>query len=275
MSAAVSSLSSTPAGPLGSDLPVPAPAGAAGGPTWAEAPSLRPGLKLGLLAGVLLGHAALAWWLMSLSPHRQPTPPEAGAISVAWIEPAPEPVAPPEPQPRPPEPQVRPQPQPQPRPRAEVPPPPAQPVPVIATPAVVERAEPAAVSAPPAPAEPAPSPAAVSAVDVAVRPAAPTGPPAEPRLVSKTSVSCYERPEAVYPAASQRLDEQGSGVARLHLDTQGRPSRVELLRSTGYPRLDQAQIKALWAYRCKPYLENGVAMAIRVDQPFSFALDPE
>ena len=47
---------------------------------------------------------------------------------------------------------------------------------------------------------------------------------------------------------------------------------VQVQKSSGYARLDQAAIQAMRQARFRPYTENGIAYPARVDIPFDFVL---
>jgi protein TonB len=104
-------------------------------------------------------------------------------------------------------------------------------------------------------------------------PPAPPPPPAAPRTVSVSEISFLAPPQLDYPLASRRAREQGQARVRVLVDAQGRPQQMELLRSTGFARLDEAALAAVRATRFKPYMENGVAQAVRVVMPLDFELE--
>ena len=65
-------------------------------------------------------------------------------------------------------------------------------------------------------------------------------------------------PEVVYPRLSQRNAETGLVVVRAYVGTTGGNAlSVQLERSTGHDRLDQAALAAVRKARFKPYSENG------------------
>jgi protein TonB len=193
----------------------------------------------------------------------QPQQPEAGeprTLEVSWIAPPAPPapdVAPPPPRPAPTPPAPPPKrtviaaarPAPAPVPFVAAPPEPPAPVPVAVAPA---NPAPAAPPAPPAP---------------------PPPPPAAPRTVSVSEISFLVPPAPEYPFAARRAREQGQVRVRVLVDTQGRPQQPELLRSSGFARLDEAALAAVRATRFKPYMENGVAQTVRVVMPLDFELE--
>ena len=54
----------------------------------------------------------------------------------------------------------------------------------------------------------------------------------------------------VYPAASLRASEEGVVTFRVLVDERGRPLQVDVMKSSGHPRLDEAAKKAVsrWVF---------------------------
>ncbi len=136
------------------------------------------------------------------------------------------------------------QPQPTPQPVASLPP----------SPTAIEA--PPAPPAPPAPA-PEPAPAAVSSA---------------PRAVGIGEMQCSS-PQVNYPSQSRRMGETGKTVVRLNFDDTGKVVKATVANSSGSSRLDQAAVEAAQRIRCKPYVENGRAVAATANQPISFELN--
>ena len=68
------------------------------------------------------------------------------------------------------------------------------------------------------------------------------------------------RVEPVYPAASRRLGEEGTAMFRVLVNPSGRPESVEMLKSSGHPRLDQAALEAIRKWMFNPAKQNGQAV---------------
>ncbi len=165
--------------------------------------------------------------------------------------------APPQPEPRP-EPVQKQRPAPQPRP---------QPV-AIAEPTPAPEAS-AGTSEPPPPAEPLT--AAMSQIEA---PPAPPAPPPPPKIELPSSDAAYlHNPKPAYPALSNRLGEQGTVRIRAYIEVDGTASKAEILKSSGYARLDQAALKAALKWRYVPGKRAGVPEAMWVNVPMSFGLD--
>ena len=75
-----------------------------------------------------------------------------------------------------------------------------------------------------------------------------------------------------YPALSRRRGETGTAYVRFVVGLTGNLENVELKKSSGYDRLDDAALAAVRASACKPYLENGVPIRAAYTQPYQFGL---
>lgn len=194
---------------------------------------------------VLSLHAAALWGLWQ---HRLlPTPNEISTLFVTFI-------APPAPEKKeePKRPPPRPKPVEKPQPRQLV----AE-TPVIA---------PADYVTPPPPPKPAP---------VIEAPIAPPAPPKQVGPVSlggELSVACPERTPPRYPPASRRIGEEGTVVLRVELDETGGVALARVQTSSGHPRLDEAALTAVQAWRCTPATREGRPVRAVALQPFKFVL---
>ncbi|WP_246135601.1 energy transducer TonB, partial [Pararhodospirillum oryzae] len=139
-----------------------------------------------------------------------------------------------------------PPPDPPPEPEPEPPPPEPAPPPPVPRPVVRERPRPPVV----------PRPARVSA------PAAPAAPAVEapraevPRAPQRAPAVIQCRTPA-YPAASRRAGERGVVLLALLIDPEGRVIDHRVERSSGFPRLDEAAVKALSQCRFEPGTVDG------------------
>lgn len=94
---------------------------------------------------------------------------------------------------------------------------------------------------------------------------------AEPKTVSH--VDCdIAKPD--YPDISQRRGEAGTAVVRFVVGVSGRIEAVQLLKGSGYPRLDAAALDAVHTGVCRPYGESGAAVRVAYSQSFVFGLTP-
>jgi len=215
--------------------------------------------------GVVAVHAVLltAAWL-----HRNALPEksvEVQSITAQLITPAPiaqQVAAESIPQPAPPKPTPRVKPKVEPKPVQKVSKPTPQPV------------APSPVPSPtPAPAaEPTPTAAAAPA---AAAPAAAAGPARETMEVSApknvpTLQCAFVKPD--YPSMSRRRGESGTAYVHFVVGVTGKIESIDLQKSSGYPRLDEAALAAMRATTCRPYIENGQAIRAARTQPYNFGL---
>ena len=87
-----------------------------------------------------------------------------------------------------------------------------------------------------------------------------------------TAVEYLTPPVLEYPLASRRLRESGQVAVRVLVDPKGSPGATQLMRSSGFERLDIAALAAVRATRFKPYTENGRAQPFWVVMPLAFDL---
>jgi len=129
---------------------------------------------------------------------------------------------------------------------------PTPPLPVTQAPA------PTAIAAPPAPPQPA-EPAPPAAAPKAAPASPPT--PAQPKQVS-TGIEYIREPQPNYPLVSKRRGEEGNVKFRVLVNTEGQPERVEILKGSGFPRLDDAARTAVMGALFKPYMEDGKPLSV-------------
>jgi periplasmic protein TonB len=81
----------------------------------------------------------------------------------------------------------------------------------------------------------------------------------------------YVRAEPpVYPKESQRRHETGTVLLRVLVDASGRPAQVQIERSSGFERLDDAARTAVEKFVFRPYEVEGVAQPAQVLIPIGF-----
>lgn len=114
-----------------------------------------------------------------------------------------------------------------------------------------------------------PPPNAITVAVVEKPPApAPTPAPAAPRVI--TDVAYIEPPQPRYPPESRRSGEEGLVVLRVLINEIGGVARVDIERSSGHSRLDDAARQAVKRARFRPYLENGVPRMALATIPIEF-----
>jgi protein TonB len=145
-----------------------------------------------------------------------------------------------------------------PTPAAEMPPPPVPQIVPLTTP-VIEQPLVTITEEPP--------PNAIT-VQVVEQPQ-PAAAPAAPRVIS--DVAYVEAPQPRYPPESRRSGEEGLVVLRVLINELGRAARVEIERSSGHSRLDEAARTAVQRALFRPYVENGVARMALATIPIEFS----
>jgi protein TonB len=169
-------------------------------------------------------------------------------------------------------PALAPSPPPLPAPPLPAPPPPKPRV--IATPAPAANATPE-MAAPPAESPPAPAAEAPAAAEPAPAAAAPP-PAAEPALQPPRHDLAYlSNPRPAYPPRSIELGEEGTVTLEVQVGADGTVRAVKLQRSSGYPRLDQAALRAVRRWQFAPSRRgdtpvDGIAI---VPMPFTLKQD--
>ncbi|WP_153117635.1 energy transducer TonB [Rhodocyclus tenuis] len=157
---------------------------------------------------------------------------------------------------------------------------PPMPVPTPKTQAVPKR--PAAESpSPPLTSTAAPAPAAAtvaasvsnaaateSAAATASAEAAPAGKVSPPRF----DADYLKNPPPAYPRTARERGEAGLVVLRVLVSRDGLPLDIDVQRSSGYERLDDAALAAVRHWQFLPARQGGEAVAARVLVPISFNL---
>jgi protein TonB len=159
--------------------------------------------------------------------------------------------APPKPQPTPPPPKpvvIPPKPE-------EKPQPMPQPKPVITIP------------------EPKPTPPPPPPVVQPVIVPPPQPKPPEEKYVSITEPKYARRVEAIYPEEAQRRHQQGQVTVMIYINEAGVLDKVEIVKSSGYPLLDAAAVKAVKASQFNAEFVGAIPVGSRAEQTFTFRLE--
>jgi protein TonB len=191
-------------------------------------------------------------------PKTEQTLPKEIFVSLITVDNTPEPT-PPEPQPTPPKPV--------PVVKQTITPPPVIPV-INKTPSEQ------AITTPPVPPQPPvpPKPAAVTPPTEPAPTPAPPPPPAQPKTVS-TGVEYLHAPAPEYPPLARRMGEEGRVTLRVLVNENGHPTRVDVQKTSGSPRLDEAARQAVLRAMFKPHIEDGKATSVYAIVPITFHLD--
>jgi protein TonB len=231
----------------------------------ASSPRLFP-----LSAIILLHVVALYALLIGMQkPEMPPTVPRELIAMLITPQPAPSPVQ--QPTPPMPAPKVIEKPVPKvvekPAPVAKKPSPP-KPTPAPTEKSISTPAPPPAAAAAPA----APEPQAAAAQPAPAAPPAPPAPaePAPPKTVS--GVEYIQPPQPDYPPLAKRMGEQGKVMLRVLVSDRGRPEKVDVQKSSGFARLDDAARQAAMRAMFKPHLEDGKPVAVYALIPINFSI---
>ena len=119
-----------------------------------------------------------------------------------------------------------------------------------------------AIAAPQSIAAPAPAEQSI--------PAAPVEAP--PKIMS-SGVEYLQSPQPEYPAIARRMREEGMVMLRVLVNENGRPERVDVQKSSGSARLDEAARLAVLRALFKPHREDGKTVAVYAIVPIRFQLD--
>lgn len=89
----------------------------------------------------------------------------------------------------------------------------------------------------------------------------------------KFGVAYLNNPEPEYPRLSRRMGEQGKVLLKVLVNASGLPATVDIAKSSGYERLDQAALQAVKSWKFEPARKGGVALSAYAMVPVSFVLD--
>ena len=207
-----------------------------------------------MVGAILAAHVAGIWGLLQIREVREAVA-QAAPMFVSLVAPEP-------PKPVPPPPLAPPL---MPQPVLKKPPP----IVIAAAPAPTPAPAPFVVPPPPEVVPPPPPPPPVAVVVPA-----PPAPPPAPKVIPASAVQYLgEPPVPEYPRLSIRAGETGRVMLRIYIDEAGLPRTVQVEKSSGHPRLDEAGAAAMKKARFKPYTENGQPVAGHAFVPLDFALE--
>jgi periplasmic protein TonB len=103
-------------------------------------------------------------------------------------------------------------------------------------------------------------------------PAAPAAPaqPATPKIIS--GVAYINAPRPVYPPLDARMGNEGTVTLRVLINDKGRAEKVDVQKSSGSLRMDDAAREAVMRALFKPYIEDGKAIPVYAIIPINFTL---
>lgn len=108
-----------------------------------------------------------------------------------------------------------------------------------------------------------------------------TPPRREPRTPARTpqptvadrEASVLDSVEPEYPVAAARARDQGTVLVRAQVDASGKPTEVDVARSSRSRDLDRAAVAAVKQWTFEPAIRDGKAVASTVQVPVEFTLD--
>ena len=83
-----------------------------------------------------------------------------------------------------------------------------------------------------------------------------------------------KNPEPSYPVAARRRHQEGLVLVSVVVTSAGRPARVEIKESSGFPLLDDAAIEAVKGWEFEPARLDSVAVESKIEVPLRFKLAP-
>jgi protein TonB len=87
-----------------------------------------------------------------------------------------------------------------------------------------------------------------------------------------SDVAYLVQPAPRYTPESRRIHEHGLVILRVLIDESGHAKAIEIYRSSGHPRLDEAARSAVAGAVFKPYMDGGVARTSAAIVPIEFSL---
>jgi protein TonB len=94
-----------------------------------------------------------------------------------------------------------------------------------------------------------------------------------PEYVSVTQPNYAARAEPIYPDQARRWHQQGVVVLALFINELGALDKVEIVKSSGFPLLDAAAVKAMKKSRFAPALDGAVPIRSRAEATVTFRLE--
>lgn len=242
--------------------------------TWpmSSAKDVRPSLErsVGIVVAVVL-HAALILGLLQQQPEVQAVPIQPPAPMMVSV------IAPVKPAPEPPKPAAQPQPEPvKPKPVKLAPakPAPAKPkIQPLRTPKPVKRSAVIAAQsdAPSSQTVSAPEPSAQLAAQPATH--AEAAPAPAPVIPPRFNASYLDNPAPDYPPQSRSEGEEGKVLLRVLVSIHGHAEQVEIRRSSGFHRLDEAARSTVRHWRFVPAHQGDEKVSAWVLVPIAFSIE--
>lgn len=232
----------------------------------------RPSISLPIAVAVtFILHGVLAWWLWHFKLAEPIKPVEL--MSMEWVDEKPDVVAPPKLETPPPAP-LEPVDEPEPVITKAVAPPPPPPIPKEKP---KPQPKPQPTKVPVAQSSPVTEAKTESVTEVskAAAAATPMSLPIEQKPLVRAEADYLNNPKPSYPRLSKRMGEQGEVRLRVLVAVDGRVASVQLSRSSGFERLDEAAMESVKQWRFKPATQGDETLETWVEVPVKFVLENE
>ncbi|WP_374657906.1 energy transducer TonB [Inhella sp.] len=118
-----------------------------------------------------------------------------------------------------------------------------------------------------------PPPASPQALVVEPPPRVVSLAPPQPKVVSSGSLRYRVEPPVEVPRLSRRAGESGQVQLRVLFDRSGQPRQIDLVRGSGFARLDAQALEAMRQARIHPYTEDGQAIEVVALATLAYELD--
>jgi len=89
----------------------------------------------------------------------------------------------------------------------------------------------------------------------------------------ESQASHFKNPPPEYPRTAIELEQEGLVLVSARISREGRPSRVELKQSSGFPLLDQSALKALKKWKFSPARTGFLTHEAWIEIPIRFKLE--
>jgi len=116
-------------------------------------------------------------------------------------------------------------------------------------------------------AAPSPTPEPAKAVEPAIAAQSPTV------IAARFDADYLQNPAPIYPPMSRKLQEEGRVLLQVRVTAAGTAEQVQIKRSSGYPRLDEAALNTVLRWRFVPARQGNEVIASSVVVPIVFRLD--
>jgi len=119
--------------------------------------------------------------------------------------------------------------------------------------------------------EPKPTPPSPAPKPVVIPPPQPKPPPEE--YVPVTQPAFAQQATHVYPPEAARRHQQGTVILILYVNRSGTLDKVEIVKGSGFPLLDEAAIKEMKQSRFEPAMDGTIPIRSRAQAGVTYRLE--